>query len=398
MLRTNVAVVGCGPYGLSAGAHLSRIPNVHVRVFGEPMSFWKDNMPEGMLLRSSWEASHIADPREALTLDAFCADSKTPRQLPVPLSTFIEYGAWYQRRAVPEVDRRIVRRVDRVADGFQLSFDEGSPVKADRVVLATGIAAFAYRPLQFRALSTEVAPHASKFKRPSAYAGKRVAVIGCGQSALECAALLQESGARVEIIMRRPHVHWLGWKEKLQRLGAFSRVLFSPADVGPAGVSRLVAAPEWFTRLPRRMQDRLRKTCLRPAGASWLVERLRAVPITARRSVLYAVPRAHSIRLTLDDYSTRIVDFVLLGTGYQMDVQQLSCLASAITARLQTVQGFPVLNRHFESSVPGLHFIGAPAAWSFGPLLHFVSGTRFCAATLADFIAREDWRAGQKAA
>ena len=27
-----------------------------------------------------------------------------------------------------------------------------------------------------------------------------------------------------------------------------------------------------------------------------------------------------------------------------------------------------------ESSVPGLHFIGAPAAWSFGPIMRFVSG------------------------
>lgn len=27
-----------------------------------------------------------------------------------------------------------------------------------------------------------------------------------------------------------------------------------------------------------------------------------------------------------------------------------------------------------ESSVPGLHFLGAPAAWSFGPIMRFASG------------------------
>jgi len=41
------------------------------------------------------------------------------------------------------------------------------------------------------------------------------------------------------------------------------------------------------------------------------------------------------------------------------------------------VDGFPVLNRGLESSIPGLHFLGKPAAWSFGPLLGFVSGAEF---------------------
>jgi hypothetical protein len=33
--------------------------------------------------------------------------------------------------------------------------------------------------------------------------------------------------------------------------------------------------------------------------------------------------------------------------------------------------------------VPGLHFLGAPAMFSFGPVLRFVSGTEFAADTLA---------------
>jgi len=32
--------------------------------------------------------------------------------------------------------------------------------------------------------------------------------------------------------------------------------------------------------------------------------------------------------------------------------------------------------------VPGLHILGAPAAWSFGPLLQFVSGARFASLAL----------------
>jgi FAD-dependent urate hydroxylase len=394
----DVAIVGSGPYGLAIAAHLAKIRGLGLNVFGEPMSFWSQSMPKGMLLRSSWPASHIADPDSDLTLDAFCRKSNLGPRVPVPLETFVQYGLWFQRQAVPEIDRRSVARVERLSSGFRLTLDRGAPVTARRVVVATGIAAFAYRPPQFRALSGETAPHTCGLSGLGQYSRKRVAVIGSGQSALESAALLHEAGAHVQLIMRRPQIHWLGWKEKLQRLGPFGRILFSPADVGPAGISHVVALPDLFGRLPRRMQDRLRRACLRPAGARWLAERLQAVPITAGRSVLYAAAHSHSVRLTLDNYSTRIVDFVVLGTGYRMDIARLSCLTPSITMHLETAQGFPVLNSVFESSVPGLHFVGAPAAGTFGPLLHFVSGTRYCASTLFAFFAKQNFRTAKKAA
>ncbi len=57
----DVAVIGAGPYGLSAGAHLRGL-GLNVKVFGEPMEFWATKMPEGMLLRSPRVASNISDP------------------------------------------------------------------------------------------------------------------------------------------------------------------------------------------------------------------------------------------------------------------------------------------------------------------------------------------------
>lgn len=54
---TDVTILGAGR--LAAGAHFRQIKGLEVRVFGEPTEFWKSHMPEGMLLRSSWAASHI---------------------------------------------------------------------------------------------------------------------------------------------------------------------------------------------------------------------------------------------------------------------------------------------------------------------------------------------------
>ena len=70
MTTCDVAIIGAGPYGLSASAHLRTIKGLDVHTFGEPMSFWERNMPVGMLLRSGWAATHIASPNESLTLES----------------------------------------------------------------------------------------------------------------------------------------------------------------------------------------------------------------------------------------------------------------------------------------------------------------------------------------
>ena len=65
----------------------------------------------------------------------------------------------------------------------------------------------------------------------------------------------------------------------------------------------------------------------------------------------------------------------MLGTGYQVDIDRYAFLPPELLAQVHRRDGYPVLGAGFESSVPGLHFVGAPAALSFGPLMRFVCGT-----------------------
>ena len=62
----------------------------------------------------------------------------------------------------------------------------------------------------------------------------------------------------------------MGLHPKLHHLGMISKMLYSKRDVGPAGISRLVAMPNLFRRFPRGFQDRTAYRAIRPAGASWL--------------------------------------------------------------------------------------------------------------------------------
>src|SRR5437763_16819748 len=107
----DVAIVGAGPYGLAAAAHLRSVPGLEARVFGEPMSFWKA-MPKGMLLRSTWDACHIGFPSGDLTLEGYGHTCGRQFRNPVPLDGFLDYAHWFQSTAVPGVDRRRVTWVE----------------------------------------------------------------------------------------------------------------------------------------------------------------------------------------------------------------------------------------------------------------------------------------------
>jgi hypothetical protein len=51
-----------------------------------------------------------------------------------------------------------------------------------------------------------------------------------------------------------------------------------------------------------------------------------------------------------------------------------------------------VLKRGLESTVPRLHFLGAPAARSFGPVMRFVAGSWFSSKAIAKTVAAQDTR------
>jgi hypothetical protein len=381
MTSCDIAIVGAGPYGLSAGAHLRETSGRSVRVFGECMAFWQRHMPVGMFLRSPWAATHLSDPESKLTLDAYKSIDGNHLSAPVPLDRFIDYGRWFQRRAVPDVDPRKVARIDTESTGFRLSLEDGEVVTSQRVIVASGIVPFAWRPAEFRGLSPEFASHSSEHQDLARFAGRRLVVVGGGQSALESAALLHEAGAEVEVIVRAPVVHWLHQRPWLHTW-PISALLYAWPDVGPALVSHIVALPAWFRKLPRTMQNRLGPRSIRPAGADWLKPRLQSVPITTARSVKSATLCGGEVKLTLDDGDERRVHHVLLATGYRVDIGLYPFLCEKLLATIRRIGGYPQLDHGFETSVPGLHFVGAPAAWSFGPLMRFVAGTEFASRAL----------------
>jgi thioredoxin reductase len=379
-----VAIIGAGPYALSTAAFL-RDAGVDVRVFGRVMGFW-ETMPQGMFLRSFRTASNIADPDRRLTLDRYEESVGRTTESLVPLDHFISYGRWFQDRAVPDVDPRLAATVLRENGAFRLTLDDGEVLDARRVVVAAGIAPFAWRPPEFDGLAEGQVSHSSEHRVFDQFKDRRVVVVGGGQSALESAALLHEAEADVEVLVRADGIRFLRGERLYATSGALRSLLYPPHGVGPPGLNMIMGTPRLYRLLPRAASAPLAYRTIRPAGAGWLRPRLADVKITMARSVT-SVSANGSVRLTLGDGSERTADHVLLGTGYRVDVRRYRFLDSALAAGIRTENGYPVLSRFFESSVEGLYFLGASAAASAGPGMRFVSHTGPAAAAVTRGVA-----------
>jgi FAD-dependent urate hydroxylase len=377
----DVAIIGAGPYGLAVAAHL-RAADVPIRVFGEPMSFWRRHMPAGMKLRSPWIATHIAEPRNRHLLDDYFREAGLPIPDLLPVENFIDYGTWFQERVAPDLDTRAVTQVTASDDGFRLALADGESFFAQRVVMATGLLNHEYRPEHFDGLPRVLVSHSCEHTDSERFRGRHVAVIGRGQSACESAALLHEAGAKVEIICRG-NLSWNADPEQRSLLRKAVRsllgdALIPPSQVGPFPLNWLVEAPGIIRHFPEQTRDDLNERCLRATAVLWLRKRLRDVPVNEGRRILDARQNGGRIALTLDN-GTRQYDHVLLATGYRIDVDKMAILEPRLRERIARHGSLPTLSAGFESSVRGLHFVGSSAVASFGPLLRFIAGAGFAA-------------------
>ena len=401
MSRTDfeVAVIGAGPYGLATAAHL-KSARVATKVFGDPMSFWQQNMPEGMKLRSPWIASHIAHPSDEYSLDDYALMRGYSRHEQMPVSEFIRYGHWFQTNAVPDVDCRKVSRIERGPLSFRLHLEDGENVSARRVVIAMGLKHQEFRPSVFAGLPRALVSHTCEHINFDHFRAKRVAVIGRGQSACETAALLTEAGAVVELISRGD-VLWLGSEQQIgvdrtDLAWRLRKILMTRGAVGPFPLNWLAEFPFLAHFLPEAVRTDFNNRCLRAKASGWLRTRFGAVRINVSRTLRAARPVREGIVVELDNGSAAF-DHVVLGTGYKINIAKLGIIEPSLINEIATVNGSPRLKFGMESSVAGLHFVGATAVHSFGPLMRFVSGTGFAARSLTNAVVANRVRLARRA-
>jgi thioredoxin reductase len=384
MAAVDVLVVGVGPYGLSLASQLSA-SGIDFCLVGDVMGSWKTSMPDGMFLKSEGFASNIADPRGELTLREFCLESEreyADYAWPVPIETFREYGEWFfARGAFPHCPGRVVE-LGRDATGFAAKLDTGAEVAARAVVVATGISGLAYVPPELATLPEGRVSHTSSAVDVAGLARRDSVIVGGGQSALELAALLLEQGATPRALVRRDAVHWNPWPRSKRSVRARMRSPRGPLGDGWRLTAYAEAAP-LFSFLPRRSRVRIARETLGPGGAWWLRERVEpygVVHVGHRIVSTAAIGRSVLLRVAAGGAIEEVAaQHVVAATGYRADVRRLPFLDAGLLDAIRRYQGAPVLSRSFESSVPGLFFVGLLAANTFGPVMRFVCGTSVAA-------------------
>jgi thioredoxin reductase len=393
MLST--AIIGAGPYGLSVAAHLRR-SGVPFRIFGRPMDSWLAHMPKGMMLKSDGFASNIYDPENAFTLERFCAErgiEYADAGTPVRLETFASYGLAFKDRMVPELEDKLVVGVDRLRGGFHLQLADGETVHARSVVLAVGITHFDYVPENLAHLPAEFLSHSARHHEVEPFRGRHVVVVGGGSSALDLAGLLHEVDAHVELVSRRKELKFHSQPTGRPR-SHWEQIRHPQSGLGPGIRSRFFAnAPLAFHYLPERFRVEAVRRTLGPSGGWFIRDKvIGKVPLhlgcTPRGAEVQNGKVKLSIRSAEAGEQEIVSEHIIAATGYKVDLERLTFLNPEIRAQLKTVNGSPALSSSFESSVPGIYFVGIAAANSFGPVMRFAFGAGFAARRITQAMTR----------
>jgi thioredoxin reductase len=391
-----VAIIGAGPYGLSVAAHLAA-RGVSFRVFGRALDTWRNHMPKDMLLKSEGLGTCLFHPSKESSLKSYCEARNIPyadTAVPISLNLFLEYATWFCETYVPTLEELDVTNLEARDGGFVLTLEDGRRVTARRVVLAIGITWFRNIPAEIRDLDKSATSHSYDHRDAAQFKGKDVVVLGAGASAVDLAALLNDSGASVTIVARDNALRYHSppgaddnkWWNQIR----------NPATtIGPGWRSwAAVKLPFLFRLVPEKLRLEIVRRHLGPAPGWFVRQRVEGKVremLNCRLDAARMMGKRVLLRVTDKCGEARTVecDHVVAATGFTMDLSKVPFIDLALRAHIATTGAAPKLSGNFETSVRGLYVVGPASANSFGPVMRFMTGAEYAAPALARHLVKK---------
>lgn len=368
----DVLIIGAGPFGICLAAHFKKLGMDYLMV-GKPMEFWKNNMPDGMYLRSTCDW-HL-DVSGEDTIELFLKTQSRQRKDVEPLSLkfYLSYVQWFLNRQQLNNIPLYVEQLNWASDGsFTAVMENGWAIYAKRVVVAIGFKYFMHTPNDItNLLPKSHYTHTGNFVSLNQMKNKCCLILGGRQSAFEWAALLAEAGAKdVHLAYRHDtpafvEADW-SWVNKL--------------------VDAMADNPTWYRLLSEAEQKEV-------GHKLWAEGRLKLEPWLKDRVLrdnVHLSPNTrvessqllpnNKVKVQFDTGSSVIVDKIILATGYKSAVERVPFFQNGnILSHLSTLDGFPHLDQTFQTNIPGLFITSFAAGQSFGPFFGFTVATRVSA-------------------
>jgi cation diffusion facilitator CzcD-associated flavoprotein CzcO len=370
-LTTEVLIVGAGPYGISLSydLHAKGMPFI---VVGYPFSLWQKHTLRSMTLRSDINASQVFSRNDRFNLRGYLSrnyDRKTAEFLMarrIPVDVFRGYTNWILGELpYRPVERKVVRLRQRSegTPGFVAELDDGSEISAHKVVLASGIESHQVLPECLRRFPDHLVLHSWRVSEFEHFVGKRLLVVGGGQSAAEILAHLS----------RENQITWI----HRSRLIFFAEPINLPRPLFAA----VLQLSTGYYFLPRP----LRKLLGRRFVASTITPELRPsilnTAITRIKNDVSILDLRESGNGVYSPSLNAGFDCVIASTGYRYSLASIGYLEPSLIERIDvSAEGIPKLGYDFSTSVPNLYMIGGIAEPTHGPAQRFMLGAK--AATL----------------
>ncbi|QYJ03445.1 NAD(P)-binding domain-containing protein [Nocardioides panacisoli] len=309
------AIIGAGPMGLAAARNLQRagLDFVGLELHDDVGGLWDIDNPHSTM----YESAHLISSRRMTEFVEFpMADGAAayPHHREVR-SYLAAYADHFGLRDHFEFGTRVVAMVPD-GDGWLLTTEttEGRRERwFDGVLIASGTLHRPHRPELPGSFAGELL-HSSDYRTPEVFAGKRVLIVGCGNSGADIAVDAVHRAASVDLSVRRGY-HFLPKFVAGRPIDTLGGALPLPRAVKQrvdAALVRAVAGRPSDFGLPDP-DYRLYES--HPVINSLVLHHLGHGDITARRDV--ADIDGHTVHFA--DGECGDYDLVLLATGYELD-------------------------------------------------------------------------------
>ncbi len=337
-------MIGAGPAGLAAAAMLQRVGiPVVVLERAEVGAAWRTRYDRLRLHTVRW-LSALPGWRMPRSFGRWPARDRV-----------LEYLQRYAERQRLDIRSRVhVSSIERVEDGWSVGTPAGA-YPAERVVVATGYSNLPFVPDWQGVFAGEIV-HSADYRNPAPYRGRRVLVVGAGNSGAEIAVDLADGGAAQVLLAVRT-------APSIVRRDVFG----FPSQVLGIATARLpVTVVDWLASTLRRISIPDLTAYGLPAPAQPYTDflRRRVIPIldvglvdavrSGRVEVVAALDHFEDGAAVLADGSRLQVDAVIAATGYRPALEPLVGHLGVLDDR-----GVPLVHAAQEHPcAPGLHFVG----------------------------------------